>query len=142
MKRSLFCTNAESRKKLTFVCIVAVALLAMSGTPYAFNQASLESLLSEGQCPRCDLQYAPLSEANLSGANLAGANLSAANLSNANLSGADLSGASLSGANLSGADISSANLSGANLSGAIWLDGETQCRYGSIGVCLTRETEY
>ena len=129
------------QKKIVLVYLIIVILFAMSGISYAFDQASLDSLLSGGQCPRCNLQYAPLSEANLSGANLSGANLSAANLSNANLSNADLSGASLSGAILAGADLSYANLSGANLSGAIWLDGNTRCAYGSIGVCVPSEPQ-
>jgi uncharacterized protein YjbI with pentapeptide repeats len=126
-------------KRLALRALVAVALLTISATSYAFNKEALDGLLSGGQCPQCDLQYAPLSEANLQGANLAGANLSAADLSNANLSGANLTGASLSGAILSGADISYANLSGANLSGAIWLDGNTRCAFGSVGVCVSAE---
>ncbi|HVN23558.1 MAG TPA: pentapeptide repeat-containing protein [Syntrophorhabdales bacterium] len=119
------------------ICIVALTFLfAMSVASHAFNEASLENLKSAGQCPGCDLSYAPLSESNLSGANLAGANLSAANLTNANLSSANLTNANLSGAILGGADLSYATIAGANLSGAIWLDGVKRCLYGSIGTCV------
>ena len=129
----------KRNKRVLAVYLIAIPFFAVSVTSYAFDQASLDSLLSKGQCPRCDLHYAPLSNANLSGANLSGANLTAANLSGADLSGANLSGASLSGADLTGADLSNANLSGANLSGAAWSDGATRCLNGSIGVCLTAE---
>jgi len=126
----------NERNRLFVICLIAIPLLAMANNSSAFDEARLNGLLSEGQCPGCDLGYAPLSEANLSGANLFGANLSAANLTNANLSGADLRNANLSGAILSGADLSSANIAGANLSGAIWLDGNKRCLFGSIGTCM------
>ena len=129
-------------KNTVFVAyLITISIFAMSVTSYAFDQTSLDSLLSGGQCPRCNLSYAPLSDANLAGANLSAAYLSAANLSGANLSGANLSNANLSGAILSNADLSGANLSGANLSGAMWLDGTTRCLNGSIGVCLIEQVE-
>jgi uncharacterized protein YjbI with pentapeptide repeats len=126
----------NKRKRLFVICLIAAPLLVMAVSSSAFDEASLNSLLSGGQCPRCDLSYAPLSEANLSGINLSGANLSAANLTNANLSDANLGDANLSGAILSGAELSSANIAGANLSGAIWLDGNKRCLFGSIGTCM------
>ena len=104
----------KRHKRVFVLYLITIPFFAVSVTSYAFDQASLDSLLSGRQCPRCDLNYAPLS--------------------NANLSGADLSGANLTAANLSGAD-----LSGANLSGAAWSDGTTRCADGSIGVCLAAE---
>ena len=83
----------------------------------------------------CDKSDADLSGSDLSGADLRAADLRKADVSNARLVDADLSGADLSGANLSGANLSGANLSGTDLSGATWIDGETECKVGSIGEC-------
>ncbi len=112
---------------ISFSCLIALAFFTASTEINAFDPRSLENLTSAGQCPGCDLSYAPLSEANLAGANLSGANLSAANLSNAVLSSANLTSANLSGAILAGADISYAVFERANLSGAIWVDGTKRC---------------
>jgi uncharacterized protein YjbI with pentapeptide repeats len=117
------------------VLFFLILMLFFCTIPHAFNRTSLDGLLAERQCQRCDLRYAPLSNANLSGADLQRADLSAANLSAADLSGANLYGAHLSGAILSNVNLSGANLSGAYLSGAIWVDGITQCTYDSIGEC-------
>ena len=142
----------KGNKAVFAVCFMVVLSSFKSATAYAFDRTSLDALLAQKQCPRCDLQYARLSDSNLSGAYLPGANLSAANLSGSDLSGANLSGANLSSANLSeaslsdvnlsganpaNADISAVNLSGAYLSGATWVDGITRCTDDSIGECLS-----
>lgn len=87
------------------------------------NAADLQMAMQYGDCPKCDLYGANLSEADLSGANLAGANLTGANLYSANLTEADLSEAKLTAAfmkwaTLTGANLTDANLSVANLNGA------------------------
>ena len=43
--------------------------------------------------------------------------------------------ANLAGANLTGALLDQTDLLNAELSGAIWTDGETLCRPGSVGRC-------
>jgi hypothetical protein len=108
-----------------------------------------------GNCPECDLRYAPLSHANLSEANLVDvdftgaflpyadlsgaylrrANFRGADLRNADLSGAVFPGAYLGGADLSGANVSNADLQGANLSNAVWINNEI-CKTCSICECL------
>ncbi len=135
---------------------VAFFLLIPIGTAYAFDQGDLDELNLTNQCRECNLSdadlsgwalsKADLSDAQLSGANLAHTDLSGANLSRADLSyaypsAADLSNANLSDANLIGAylfetNLSGANLSGANFSYAIWIDGRTICKEGSIGGCI------
>lgn len=69
-----------------------------------------------------------------------------ANLENLDLTGADLSGSRLENANLRGATLYKANLKGttlrgADLSGAMWVDGQTICKKGSIGRCLASEPQ-
>jgi len=67
------------------VCVMLIPWFVMSATADAFDQASLDRLLAEKQCPECDLRDASLSNADLSGAYLIGAVLINANLSGANL---------------------------------------------------------
>lgn len=93
-----------------------------------------------------NLEKANLYEANLqftdlTGANLKRAKLRKAKLQNSILKGADLSGANLHKANLENADLTGAKLDGAKLSavrmsGAIWTDGKTKCKGGSVGKCV------
>jgi len=40
---------------------------------------------------------------------------------------------------LSGADLTGADLKGADFTGALWVDGVTLCKKGSIGKCLAQE---
>jgi len=87
------------------------------------QEALVERLLDEDNCPECDLAGVDLSgrrlvEVDLERANLQGANLEDANLSEANLKGANLAGANLKNADLSGADLYRADLTGADLTGA------------------------
>lgn len=100
---------------------IVLAFAVLLATPLmAFDQTDLDRLRTTGDCPRCDLSYANLMNANLFGAdlvqaNLRGADLSYAKLRDANLAGADLSGANLAGAYLWEADFTGADLTGANL---------------------------
>ena len=89
---------------------------------------------------KADLRGADLSNTDLSGANLKRARLQKAIINDANLSGADLTGANLEGANLerailTGAKIDGANLDAVRMSGALWTDGKTNCKGGSVGKC-------
>ena len=109
--------------------------------------ASLETIvLHHSSLKGVNLEKANLYEADLqftdlTGANLKNAKLSKAKMQNAILRGADLTGANLHKANLEGADLTGAKLDGAKLSavrmsGAIWTDGKTKCKGGSVGECL------
>jgi uncharacterized protein YjbI with pentapeptide repeats len=92
------------------------------------SSGAINQLLSNRQCPGCDLERADLRGANLSNADLSRADLAKANLSNANLSGANLTaadleevnftGANLRGANFQGADLEAANFTNADVTGA------------------------
>jgi uncharacterized protein YjbI with pentapeptide repeats len=92
------------------------------------SSGAINQLLSNRQCPGCDLERADLRGANLSNADLSGADLAQANLSNANLSGANFTaadleevnftGANLRGANFLGADLEAANFTNADVTGA------------------------
>jgi len=114
-------------------------------------------LIQTGQCPRCNLRYlhlpdadlphadltaAHLEEANLSGSDLRDASFRYADLENINLQNANLEGASFRDANLEDANLrdanlrlvylEGANLAGANLTGAdvslVNLDNATYCQ--------------
>lgn len=111
-----------TRLPLALSALAFTALSWGSLTPIAQAQdaSQVRQLLSDGNCPQCNLRraglvLADLEQANLEAANLSGANLSRANLSGANLRGANLQGVSLVGANLMGADLKGADLSGADL---------------------------
>lgn len=111
------------RLPLTLSALTLTALswsLGLGTIARAQDSDHLRQLLSEGNCPQCNLRraglvLADLEQSDLSGADLSGANLSRANLSGANLRGANLQGVSLVGANLMGADLKGADLSGADL---------------------------
>ncbi|MGA1283915.1 MAG: pentapeptide repeat-containing protein [Prochlorothrix sp.] len=105
---------------LSALALTAVSLGTLAPIARASDADQLRQLLSQGNCPQCDLRrvglvLADLEQANLEAADLAGANLSRANLAGANLRGANLQGVSLVGANLMGADLKGADLSGADL---------------------------
>lgn len=98
--------------------LLATPLMATPPMAHANEQhQALVRLLSEGQCPGCNLQDADLVHADLRGANLRNAQLQRANLSQARLEGANLQGANLSFTSLQGAYLQGANLLGATLEG-------------------------
>ncbi|MDT8446384.1 MAG: pentapeptide repeat-containing protein [bacterium] len=99
-------------------------LLAWIITTPAWAYEPLEEIRILNRCVNCylvgvDLQNLDMTEANLQGSRL----------DNANLRGATLYKANLSGVSLKGAD----------LTGALWVDGVTICKKGSIGRCLATE---
>ena len=84
------------------------------------EEEHLIQLLTNRNCPACqladvDLSHADLRDANLKGANLHRANLSQAQLDGADLNGSDLSFTSLQGASLRGADLRNSRLIGTDL---------------------------
>src|SRR3989338_981774 len=81
---------------------------------YGYKRADVERLLSERDCPQCNLSGANLKNANLQGINLKGANLKGADLSGVNLGSADLSNANLANTNVQEAQ----NLLDANFANA------------------------
>lgn len=83
----------------------------------------VESLLSTGECPKCDLAKASLAKAKLKKANLEGANLMSADLSDADLEDANLMGANLRQANMTGANLKGAFCRLTNFEGARMPDG-------------------
>ena len=96
--------------------------------------------LSGANLEKADLRGADLLKANLTGANLRRAKLQKAILKDANLTGADLTGADLTEGNLERANLTNAKLDGVKLqgvrmAGAIWIDGKTRCKGGSVGKC-------
>jgi len=103
--------------KLHLLATVTLGAIALSFPAAAENLSHVQRLLSENECPNCDLSSAGLTYSRLAGANLQGANLVRANLSQADLTGADLRGANLTGASLSEAILIGADLRGANLTG-------------------------
>ncbi|WP_026079790.1 pentapeptide repeat-containing protein [Spirulina subsalsa] len=117
--------------KKTLAATTVLLLMPLSLSVRAENLQHLNQLLSQLECPQCDLTRAGLVMADLSGANLAGADLRFANLSRANLAGADLrfanlGGASLNGANLTGADLTGANVAGADLRNAYFMQANLE----------------
>ena len=116
--------------------VVVGAVLLITANANAFDEASIEKLRTDGECPKCDLSGADLNAGEFVGASFSNANLSGANLSEAvfneakldgtNLRGADLSDAILVDAQMEGADLTGAKLDetvldGANLTGAVGL---------------------
>ena len=86
---------------------------------------SLLALLVAGQAwAYSNLRGAIFSQQDLTGVDLTGANLQYAHFKNTTLTDAKLDGA---------------NLRGANFTGAVWVDGKTVCKKGSIGQCLAQE---
>ena len=83
----------------------------------AGNEAHLIQLLTNRQCPACQLNDVDLTHADLRGANLKGAQLQRANLSQALLDGADLRGSDLSFTSLQGASLLGTNLRDSRLIG-------------------------
>ncbi len=57
-------------------------------------------------------------------------------LHHAKLKGANLAQGNLERANLSDAKLDGANLQGVRMAGAIWTDGTTRCKGGSVGECV------
>jgi len=123
-------------KVLAIRTAVVGAALLIGANASAFDEASIEKLKADGECPKCDLSGADLragefvgsdfSKANLSGANLAEAVFNEAKLNGANLRGADLTDAILVDAQMKGADLTGAKLfrtvlGGANLTAAVGL---------------------
>ena len=123
---------------MNFQGIAATTLLAtvgFSSVVYAASSEHFQTLQQTGDCIRCDLRGAPLSQANLSGANLKGADLQNADLRGANLRGANLELVNLSGANLEGANLQGAKLDGALLNGVNFCRATVPQRYRSLRIC-------
>ena len=125
----------EEEVKVIRAMIVGAALL-IAADANAFDEAAMQKVMTDEECPKCDLSGADLragefvggdfTKANLSGANLAEAVFNEARLSGANLRGADLTDAILldaqmTGADLTGAKLFQATLGGADLTGAVGL---------------------
>ena len=111
----------QPSKARGWIAALAVpALLLLAAPPQAQaneRHEALVKLLSERQCPGCNLQDADLVHADLRGANLSNAQLQRANLSQARLDGARLNGADLSFTSLTGASLRGADLRGAKING-------------------------
>ncbi len=98
----------------SLACLLTICLAIPTK---AENIEDTRQLLSQKNCPLCDLNDVGLAMTNLAGANLKGASLVHANLSRCDLSQANLSYAKLSSASLYGANLIGANLRGADLRG-------------------------
>ena len=100
------------------------------------HHSSLKGVnLEKANLDEADLQYSDLTGANLKKAKLTKAKLQNAILRKADLSGANLHKANLEGADLTGAKLDGAKLSAVRMSGALWTDGKTKCKGGSVGEC-------
>lgn len=106
-------------KKSILVLLSWVLALSIGTDLSAFDQSSLERMLRNRRCPRCDLYRADLDRLDLTGVDLRGANLAYATFREATLYKADLTGA---------------DLRGTVFDGAVWIDG-TICQSRSVGVC-------
>ena len=104
--------------------IVGLILGVWLGAASLFAYTPAEQVRHLNKCVGCYLRNANFANHDLTGANLRGANLQYANFQKATLYNADLSGA---------------DLHGADFTGALWIDGETICKRGSIGQCLAKE---
>jgi uncharacterized protein YjbI with pentapeptide repeats len=124
----------EEPRVIRTMIVGAAMLIAVDAN--AFDEAAMQKVKIDEECPKCDLSGADLragefvggdfTKANLSGANLAEAVLNEAILTGANLRGADLSDAILLDAEMNGADLTGAKLfratiGGADLTGAVGL---------------------
>lgn len=113
--------------------LIALAALATATDAGAQNASQIAAVRNGGNCPRCNLFQADLSNLELKNKNLAGARLRQADLSTAvmnrtsfaggdlrdlNAYGAVLTGASFARADLTNASFVGAYLQGANFSGA------------------------
>ena len=97
--------------------VVGAALL-IAANANAFDEASIEKLKTDGECPKCDLSGADLNAGEFVGSDFSNANLSGANLSEAVFNEAILDGANLRGADLTDAILVDAQMKGADLTGA------------------------
>jgi len=88
------------------------------------SEQTIEKLLDENRCYRCNLSGVNLSRKDLSGADLEGSDLSGAILVDTDLTGANLKGVSLQGAQLKNADLRKADLYKADLSNADLTDAD------------------
>lgn len=107
----------KGRKRAAAIALATVGLIAGVRTTLtalkmrsAQQDSTVRQLLQTRVCPRCNLQFADLRDADLRGANLTSAILNRAYLGGANLTGANLGGASLGGAHLWGANLTGAKL--------------------------------
>jgi len=108
------------------IVFLTLQMIIGVGMASAFNSVDLDTLRRTNKCVGCDLKSA----------NLRGAYLKGANLENAKLKYVKFQKAYLFNVNFNGA-----NLKGANLEGALWTDGVTICKKGSIGKCLAELPE-
>ncbi len=100
------------------------SLLALLVAGQAWAYSPVEQVRHLKHCRNCNLRGAIFSQQDLTGVDLTGANLQYAHFKNTTLTDAKLDGA---------------NLRGANFTGAVWVDGKTVCKKGSIGQCLAQE---
>ena len=110
-------TTLMELSKMRCLLVLLINCCCFVGPVQAYDQYSLQQVIQRQGCPGCDLT---------------GANLTGFDLSNVNLSGANLSGAILTNVRLPPPHMRV----GTNFSGAVWLDGRTICRRGSIGNCF------
>lgn len=107
----------------------------------SFSRATLDNAIFENvDARRAKFVSSSMRAINLRHANLRDADMTKAILDKADLSHADLRSvrffqASLRHVNLTGARLDNADFYRTDLSGAIWVDGETVCAEGSLGIC-------
>jgi uncharacterized protein YjbI with pentapeptide repeats len=110
-------------KKLILLLILLG--LVVGSDLYGFDKPSIERMIRNRRCPRCDLYRANLSRLDLTGVDLRGANLAYAILRETTLFRAKLRGA---------------DLRGTIFDGAVWIDGAI-CQTGSVGFCRRIQPE-
>jgi hypothetical protein len=133
------CADPKKEKRVNWCKSIGLEGADLSGAvmdDIVLHHSNLKGVNLE----KADLRGADLSNTDLSGANLKRARLNKAIIKDANLTGADLSGANLEGADLersilAGAKIKGTNFGAVRMSDAIWIDGKTRCKGGSVGEC-------
>jgi len=133
------CADPKKEKRVNWCKTIGLQGADLSGArmeDIVLHHSNLKGINLE----KADLRGADLSNTDLTGANLKNARLNKAIIKDANLTGADLSGANLEGGDLERSILTGANLKGTNLkavrmSDAIWTDGTTKCKGGSVGEC-------
>jgi len=106
------------------ILVFCLALGVWSGVGSLFAYTPVEQVRQLKACVGCYLRNANFDHHDLTEVNLRGANLEYATFKKATLYKADLTGA---------------DLKGADFTGALWVDGVTLCKKGSIGKCLAQE---